>query len=76
MSTQPSPLEQLKTLGYSLLTGSMRFTVAMSMGHSVYAQDQVGSVVKISCKEGVLTVSPAQQTHAMVAPAFQVQRNL
>jgi hypothetical protein len=76
MSAKPSHLEQLTALGYRLLTGNMRFTAAMSSGCSVYAQDQVGALVKISCNHGELAVDTVPHGHKLAAPAFQVQRTL
>ena len=76
MSAKPSHLEQLTALGYRLLTGNMRFVAAMSSWHSVYAQDQVGALVKISCNRGDVSVTPVPEGHKLAAPAFQVHRTL
>lgn len=74
MGSQPSILEQLASLGYKLLSDTARFHTAMSMQSAVYAQDQAGSLVAFSFKDGVVSTSTIGQRASTPCPSFQVHR--
>lgn len=72
MTTTPSVLEQIASLGYTLLAGRSRFTAAMSMGVAVYAQDQVGTLVKFISQRGVVSATEVAPQKQLGRSWFQV----
>lgn len=71
----PTTSEQLASLGYRLLTGSRRFGAAISIGKPVYAQDQVGELLKFDSSNGVISVTKAKNQNHHMRVEFQVHRN-
>lgn len=74
MSTQSSPTDQLAALGFRLVTGRMRFGVALSLGQPVYAKDQDGALLKFESNNGVISVSDATNEQLYTQVELQVVR--